>query len=115
MADCDLCGVSLPTLNPVKVLVERFASAYPKGMWTGLCDDCLKNAHEVYGNMSTLSGSNGECDLCGTTTELYPVGIEIPSFSKGVDPTVVQLCKGCLEASSKAQIRKANEPKSEHH
>lgn len=115
MADCDLCGVSLPTLNPVKVLMLRFASAYPKGMWTGVCDDCIKSAHEVYGNVSSLNGSNGKCDLCGTTLDLYPVEIEIPSFSKGVDPAVAQLCKGCLEASSKVHVIKENEPKSEHH
>lgn len=115
MADCDLCGVSLPTLNPVKVLIPRFASAYPKGMWTGVCDDCIKSAHKEYRNISLLSGSNGKCDLCGATLELYPVDIEIPSFSKGVDPAVARLCKGCLEASSIAQVSKENEPKSEHH
>ena len=115
MADCDLCSVSLPTLNPVKVVMPRFASAFPKGTWVGLCDDCLKSAHEVNGNTSSLSSSNGDCDLCSAKTELYPVDIEFPSLSKGVDPDVANLCKGCLEGCTEAQIRKENEPKSEHH
>lgn len=116
MADCDLCSLALPTLNPVKVLMPRFASAFPKGTWVGLCDGCLKSAHEVNGNTSSLSSSNGNCDLCGAQTELYPVDIEFPSLWKGgVEPEVSNICKGCLEGCTEAQIRKENEPKSEHH
>jgi len=115
MADCDLCGLALPTLNPVKVVMPRFASAFPKGTWVGLCDACLESAHEVNGSTSSLSSSSGNCDLCGAQTELYPVDIEFPSFSKGVDPDVAHLCKGCLEGCTEAQIRKENESKSEHH
>ncbi|MCL7411241.1 MAG: F420H2 dehydrogenase subunit FpoO [Methanosarcinaceae archaeon] len=115
MADCDLCSVSLPTLNPVKVVMPRFASAFPKGTWVGLCDKCLESANEVSGNTSSLSSSNGKCDLCGKKTELYSVDVEFPSLWKGVEPDVANLCKRCLEGCTEAQVRKENEPKSEHH
>ncbi|MBW6469745.1 MAG: F420H2 dehydrogenase subunit FpoO [Methanosarcinaceae archaeon] len=115
MADCDLCSVSLPTLNPVKVVMPRFASAFPKGTWVGLCDKCLESAHEINENTASLGSANGKCDLCGAQTELYPVDVEFPSLWKGVDPDVAILCKKCLEGCTEAQVRKENEPKSEHH
>ncbi|MDO9517368.1 MAG: F420H2 dehydrogenase subunit FpoO [Methanosarcinaceae archaeon] len=115
MADCDLCSVSLPTLNPVKVVMPRFASAFPKGTWVGLCDKCLESANEVNINTSSLGSANGKCDLCGAQTELYPVDVEFPSLWKGVDPDVAILCKKCLKGCTEAKVRKENEPKSEHH
>jgi hypothetical protein len=113
MADCDLCGVALPTLCPVKVFMPRFAFAYPKGTEVNLCGKCLKFTHDA--NSRVSGGSKGECDTCGSKTTVYPVSIEVPSFSKGVDPKTVQICKACLEACSEAQVKKDNEPKSEHH
>jgi len=115
MADCDLCGVALPTLCPVKVMMPRFAYAYPKGTEVNLCEKCLESAHNANSKISASSSSDGKCNLCGSKTRIYPVDIEIPSFGKGVDPTKVNICKDCLEACSEAYIKKQNEPESEHH
>ncbi|MDK2939693.1 MAG: dehydrogenase subunit, partial [Methanolobus sp.] len=41
MTDCDLCGVGIPTVVPVRVFKPKYEQSYPHGMWQGLCEGCL--------------------------------------------------------------------------
>lgn len=115
MADCDLCGVGLPTLNPVRVMKPRFAQSFPKGMWAGLCDTCLSSSNEVHENFSITGGFKGKCDLCGAKTLVYPLDVEIPSFGKGTESEEKHLCKSCLNGSHERYVKKQEEPDTGHH
>ncbi len=108
MADCDLCGVAIPTVCPVLVFDPRFEYSYPEGVWKGLCEDCLDSAKKVYDEVSESQavGVVGKCDLCGTSAQLYEVEISIPSFWKGSDDEIVNLCAKCLEACNEGYARK---------
>ncbi len=118
MADCDLCGVAIPTVAPVRIFKPKYASSYPHGMWQGLCDDCLNAAKRTHDRTveSPSCGTAGICELCGAIAQLYDVGFNRPSFSKGSEEDIVPLCKKCLvsinEAHSAWQKQKAEE---EHH
>ncbi|MFP4654201.1 MAG: F420H2 dehydrogenase subunit FpoO [Methanohalobium sp.] len=100
MADCDLCGKSIPTLCPVKVLAPKLIITFPEGVWKGLCPTCVKSAEDTYSKLdqSILTVSSGKCNLCGKTSRLYPVEIQIPSFREGIDKEKMNLCRTCLEA-----------------
>jgi hypothetical protein len=120
MADCDLCGVAIPTVVPVQVFKPRFAHSYPHGMWQGLCEDCLNAAKESHDKQeeSPSCGIAGKCDLCGGIERLHPVLISRPSFSKGADEDTVRLCKRCLDSVDKASEeweKEKSESEHEHH
>lgn len=101
MADCDLCGVSRPTLCPVKIFVPKFRKSYPKGTWKGLCEECTKRLHQANKTREQIGGS--KCDLCGTTSSkgifLYKATITIPNFEEpySTDETK-RICEACLLA-----------------
>ncbi|MEZ5335880.1 MAG: F420H2 dehydrogenase subunit FpoO [Methanolobus sp.] len=104
MADCDLCGVAIPTVVPVRVFKPKYAHSYPHGMWQGLCEGCLnagKKTHDAQAESSSC-GVAGKCDFCGAIAQLYDVTISRPSFSKGADPDTVGLCKKCLASINEA-------------
>lgn len=117
MADCDLCGVSIPTVVPVRVFVPRFEHSYPEGIWKGLCESCLKAAKETADRVATSSscGTAGKCDLCGAIAQLQPVQISRPSFSKGEEEDTVMLCKKCLASVQEADKNWQKQKAHEHH
>ncbi|MBN2111005.1 MAG: F420H2 dehydrogenase subunit FpoO [Methanosarcinaceae archaeon] len=120
MADCDLCGVAIPTVVPVQVYKPKFALSYPHGMWQGLCEGCLKAAMKAREEQvrSSSCGVAGKCDLCGGIERLHPVTISRPSFSKGADEDTVHLCKRCLDSikeASKQWESERSESEHEHH
>lgn len=120
MADCDLCGVAIPTVVPVKVFKPKYAESYPHGMWQGLCEDCLKAGKKVRDMQAELpsSGTAGKCDLCGVKAQLYDVSISRPSFSKGSEKDTVHLCKKCLvsiDDSHRTWEAEKAEEEHEHH
>ncbi len=83
MADCDLCGVSIPTVVPVRAFAPRFEHSYPEGIWKGLCEQCLKRQKRpLTGQQHPLMRYAGKCDLCGAIAQLQPVEISRPSFQK---------------------------------
>jgi hypothetical protein len=105
MADCDLCGVALPTLVPVKVYKPKFAHSYPEGMWQGLCEQCVAaaiKASEEHSRTGTC-GTAGTCQLCGSIERLYGVPIIRPSFSQGSERDTAYLCKRCLTSIGQAK------------
>jgi hypothetical protein len=123
MADCDLCGVAIPTVCPVKVFEPRFEHSYPEGKWQGLCERCLDSAKKVYDAHAMEKeeqvcmkpgDSFGTCDLCGNATQLYEVDVEVPSFTKGYEKETRRLCRKCLEGVNEAYDRKG-ECFGEHH
>ena len=123
MADCDLCGVSIPTVCSVKVFEPRFEHSYPEGKWKGLCERCLDSSKAVYDAHAEESeekvcmrpgDSFGTCDLCGSATQLYGVDVEVPSFTKVYEKETRRLCRKCLEGSSNAHAKK-HECFGEHH
>ncbi|TGC10704.1 F420H2 dehydrogenase subunit FpoO [Methanolobus halotolerans] len=103
MADCDLCGVALPTLVPVKVYKPGFADSYPQGMWQGLCEQCVSAAIKA-NQESTGTGTTGTCQLCGSAERLFDVHISRPSFSKGAEGDTVHICKRCLNSIEQAKV-----------
>jgi len=113
MADCDLCGVGRPTLCPLKVIVPRFFSAYPKGMWMNLCEECTEATHDANTLRSNASGN--KCDLCKIKGEqLYAVEIRIPDFSEPYYKEAERyLCESCLLAGEDAYNNRQKE-RSEH-
>ncbi len=109
MADCDLCTVAIPTVCPVRVFSPKFEQSYPEGIWKGLCGDCLDRAKEAYDRVNGDTpelGVFGKCDLCGSGTQLYEVGVKIPSFSKGYEDETKHICMSCLEKCSQAHASK---------
>ncbi|MCD4800417.1 MAG: F420H2 dehydrogenase subunit FpoO [Methanococcoides sp.] len=116
MADCDLCGVSIPTVCPVRVFSPRFEQSYPEGVWKGLCGGCLAAAKKAYDESSekVAAGTFGKCDLCGTKAQLQDVGVNVPSFSKGSIVKTRKICLKCLEESSES-FEKKDELCGEHH
>ncbi|PPA79600.1 MAG: F(420)H(2) dehydrogenase subunit O [ANME-2 cluster archaeon HR1] len=114
MADCDLCGVGRPTLCPLKVHVQRFYSAYPKGMWMNLCEECTEATHDSFQLNSEKSGN--KCQLCGKKGEqLYAVEIRIPDFSEPYYKEDERaLCADCLQAGEDAYNRRQKEKAEEH-
>lgn len=99
MADCDLCGVSRPTLCPVKVFVPRFEKTYPKGTWKGLCESCTSHLHEAHETREETEAK--KCDLCGARgVKLYRAVITIPNFE---EPYYTEeerrICDACLKAT----------------
>ncbi|KGK98041.1 F420H2 dehydrogenase [Methanococcoides methylutens] len=116
MADCDLCGVAIPTVCPVKVFSPKFDISYPEGVWKGLCGGCLEKAKKAHDEAteSKAAGTFGKCDLCGTKAQLQDVEINIPSFSKGYEIERKKICMKCLEQSSEAYENK-DELLGEHH
>lgn len=106
MADCDLCGVALPTLVPIKVYKPKYAHSYPQGMWQGLCELCVSSAIRTSEEQARTGtcGTAGTCQLCGSIERLHGVHISRPSFSQGEEKDTVYLCSRCLKsvAESKA-------------
>ena len=120
MADCDLCGVAIPTVVPVRVFKPKYAHSYTYGMWQGLCEGCVKAAKKASEEQASSSscGVAGKCDLCGGTERLYPVTISRPSFSKGEDEDTVRLCRRCLDSVEEASEhweKEKSESEHEHH
>ena len=117
MADCDLCGVSRPTLCPVKVDDPRFRSAYPKGMWMGLCEECTNASHDANRLRTKINGE--KCDLCGIKgVDLFATEIRIPDFSEPYYKEGEKiLCGPCLEAAEDAYNKRQAElaAHEEHH
>ncbi len=107
MTDCDLCGRGIPTVNPVRVYRPLLKFAYPEGVWTGLCEPCLESADKtrVKVEKEELAGKKGKCKLCGSKTDLYPVELRIPNFSKGVMTENTMLCEKCLKAAGEAYVK----------
>lgn len=114
MADCDLCGVSRPTLCPVKVNDPGVTSAYPSGTWRGINEECLANCHEAYVNKVPINAK--KCDLCGIrNVPLFGVNIQVPTFEEPYSREVNRaLCESCLEACEESLKRRETE-KEEHH
>jgi hypothetical protein len=98
MADCDLCGVSRPTLCPVKVFVPRFEKTYPKGTWKGLCESCTAHLHDA--KAACVEVEAKKCDLCGAKNiTLYRATITIPNFEPPYHTEEEKhICEACLEA-----------------
>lgn len=107
MTDCDLCGRGIPTVNPVRVFRPLLKFAYPEGVWTGLCENCLESADKtrVKVEKEELAGTPGKCNLCGSKTDLYAVELRIPNFSKGVMTENAMLCKKCLDAAGESYVK----------
>lgn len=107
MADCDLCGVSLPTLVPVRVFVPRFEHSYPEGIWKGLCESCLHISIQRAEKLKVENkwDVNGKCDLCSTKTQLYEITVPTPSFSNREIFETMVLCKRCLTVAEESNIR----------
>lgn len=105
MADCDLCGIALPTLVPVKVYKPKYAHPYPQGMWQGLCELCVSAAIRTKEEQARTGscGTAGTCQFCGSIERLYPVHISRPSFSQGEEKDTVYLCSRCLNSISDAK------------
>ncbi|ETA67242.1 F420H2 dehydrogenase subunit FpoO [Methanolobus sp. WCC1] len=104
MTDCDLCGVGIPTVVPVRVFKPKYEQSYPHGMWQGLCEGCLnagKKAHDALEESSSC-GTAGVCDFCGAIAQLHDVTISRPSFSKGAEEDTIGLCKKCLASINEA-------------
>lgn len=101
MTDCDLCGVALPNLVPVRVFVPRFEQSYPEGIWNGLCKSCLEAT-----KCNVSKPNNDKCDLCKDKTLVYGINVKIPSFSKGEEIKTVMICKKCLKAIKEADLNK---------
>ncbi|MBW6517827.1 MAG: F420H2 dehydrogenase subunit FpoO [ANME-2 cluster archaeon] len=99
MGDCDLCGVSRPTLCPVKPDVPRFRKAFPTGMWMGICEECTNATHKA--NSTRVEAKGKKCDLCSKKDEkLYSVGLKVPDFSEPYyKEKEVNLCETCLDAT----------------
>ncbi|AEH61427.1 F420H2 dehydrogenase, subunit FpoO [Methanosalsum zhilinae DSM 4017] len=143
MTDCDLCGVALPTLNNVKVfapedddkssfgskrirktegqsvMMPRYTSHAPLGVWAGLCDKCLRSASEaaetVLSEENKSAGTSGTCEMCGARAMLFEVDIEIPSFSRGSEPDSSHICASCLEACREVYEKMSSDGGSGHH
>lgn len=117
MADCDLCGVSRPTLCPVKVDVPMFRNAFPRGLWMGLCEECTGASYEAGKNRAKTDGI--KCDLCGKRDlDLYRTDIKIPDFSEPYYKDKQKLlCEPCLEATEDAYNKRQAELKAHesHH
>lgn len=114
MADCDLCGVSRPTLCPVKVSDPSVSSAYPRGTWRGLSEECLDRCHEAYLDKKPANGK--KCDLCGIKkVPLFQANIQVPNFREPylVDATR-NLCESCLEACEESYRRREGEKEAHH-
>lgn len=109
MADCDLCGVSRPTLCPVKPEVPRFNSAFPTGMWMGMCEECTNASHDANRIRAEVEGK--KCDLCAKKgAQLYAVEIRVPDFSEPYyKEKEVNLCETCLEAADDAYEKRQAE------
>ena len=99
MADCDLCGVSRPTLCPVKVFMPRFRRTYPTGTWKGLCESCTAHLHEA--NEAREPVTAKKCDLCGKRdVPLYRATITVPNFEEPYyTEETRQICEACLTAT----------------
>ncbi len=116
MADCDLCGVSRPTLCPVKVQDSSVSSAYPTGTWRGLNEECLEACHEASLNKTPVNGK--KCDLCSTkNVPLFLVKIQVPIFEEPYLREVNKaLCESCFEACEETiKRREAEKEEAAHH
>ena len=108
MADCDICGVSRPTVCPVKVMVPHFKGAYPTGMWVGLCESCSETSHDA--NSAKVEMGGGKCNLCkGKYSKLNKVMIKVPSFVKGSVDVEKHICDSCLGATATMYEKKVAE------
>ena len=107
MTDCDLCGRGIPTVIPVRVNPPLLKFAYPEGVWKGLCEVCLDSAQKTYLTVDNeeISCRKGKCSLCGRKNRVFPVELQIPSFSKGIVKKDVPVCSKCLEAVDEAYVR----------
>lgn len=116
MADCELCGVALPTLVPVCIYKPKYAQSYPNGMWQGLCEQCANAAaHTLEGQKQSFScGEAGKCDMCSSIERLYDVSINRPSFSMGSVKDTAHLCTRCLNSIGNAKTAFAREKAAEH-
>jgi hypothetical protein len=117
MTDCDLCGKGIPTVIPVKTFPPLLKFAYPEGVWKGLCETCLDSAQKTYLsiNKDEISCRRNKCALCGRKGRVYPVELQIPSFSKGVVKKQANVCTICLESVNEAYIRFKREQLEEAH
>jgi hypothetical protein len=115
MADCDLCGVSRPTLCPVKVKDPNVVGAYPAGTWRGLNEECLYDCHKANINRVPINGK--KCDLCGAgNVPLFQVKIKVPAFQEPYHREVNKaLCDSCFEACEESIKRREAEKKEPHH
>ncbi|HUW66636.1 MAG TPA: F420H2 dehydrogenase subunit FpoO [Candidatus Nanoarchaeia archaeon] len=116
MADCELCGVARPTLCPIKVDVPAYRSAFPTGMWMGICEECTNASHKANGLRSKVDGK--KCYLCGIKgVDLFSTDIKIPDFSEPYYKDKRRLlCGPCLEAAENAyNIRQKEKAHASHH
>ncbi len=115
MADCDLCGVSRPTLCPVKVIDYRVKNQYPTGTWRGLNEECLYRCHEANVNRTPIKAKR--CDLCGISkVPLFEVRIQVPTFEEPYNREEKRaLCESCLEACEESLKRREAEKEKEGH
>lgn len=115
MADCDLCGVARPTLCPVKVDIPAYRSAFPTGMWMGLCEECTNASHAAYELREKKADT--KCNLCGKKgLDLFATNIRIPDFSAPYYKEAVRLlCEPCLESAEAAYNKRQKEKAHEHH
>ena len=110
MADCNLCGVSRPTLCPVKVNDPTVKEAYPTGTWKGVCEECLNSCHEANLNRMLLNGAE-KCDLCGIRNiPLFLVKVQVPIFQEPYHREIEKaLCESCFEACEETLRRREAE------
>ena len=115
MADCDLCGVARPTLCPVKVDNPTYRSAFPTGMWMGMCEECTSASHKANGLRAKKDGK--KCVLCGIKgVDLFTTNIKIPDFGKPYYKDATKLlCGPCLEAAEIAYNKRQKEKAHESH
>ncbi|MDR7666548.1 F420H2 dehydrogenase subunit FpoO [Methanosarcina sp. Z-7115] len=107
MTDCDLCGRGIPTVIPVRVNPPLLKFAYPEGVWKGLCETCLDSAQKTYLTVDNeeISCRRGKCSLCGKKGRVFPVELQIPSFSKGIVKKDAPVCSNCLKAVDETYVR----------
>ncbi|KCZ72533.1 F420H2 dehydrogenase subunit O [Candidatus Methanoperedens nitroreducens] len=115
MADCNLCGVSRPTLCPVKVNDPSVSSAYPTGTWRGINEECLHSCHEA--NLNRVPIRAKKCDLCGIkNAPLFQVKVSVPIFQEPYHRAISKaICESCLGACEESIQRREAEKKEAHH
>jgi len=64
----------------------------------------------ILASIKTKSPAGGnKCVLCGKKCRVYPVELQVPSFSKGIVKRDVTVCTNCLEFINEAYIRHKRE------
>ncbi|TFH42468.1 MAG: hypothetical protein E4G94_06245, partial [ANME-2 cluster archaeon] len=93
-----------------------YRSAFPTGMWMGICEECTNASHKANGLRSKVDGK--KCYLCGIKgVDLFSTDIKIPDFSEPYYKDKRRLlCGPCLEAAENAyNIRQKEKAHASHH